>query len=443
MAANDKDWEVPAGVTHRASFMLSRYLEYTDPSIELKLKPVSSETLAYLAEIPALFMSEIKEDREGHATINIRVGTVENLQVISSEIQYEFRIERDLGSVRIDDRERFRLALAMGQWELHRTHWAVKEGDLMRALADLGLADHAPVPSEPLPLPLPPDSTKAEWPTIDKLEDYLARVLALKIEDGEEIFYRGHSDSSYRLEPALFRRNKAGEYRYRQKEQVLVREIQSSQASEFSTDVYMLDQLVRMQHYGLPTRLLDISYNPLIALYFACANPKYDATGNETDGEVIILRTQTELVKFFDSDTVSCISNLSLLSGYEQDGLDTSLELNGLNGLPSCKKLLHFIRREKPYFESRIDPADLDKILFVRGRNTNERVISQSGAFLLFGKDAVLPETGHSTLQLERIKIQNKAQILIQLSKLNIKSDTVFPGIEKTTAEIARKHEIK
>lgn len=30
--------------------------------------------------------------------------------------------------------------------------------------------------------------------------------------------------------------------------------------------------------------------------------------------------------------------------------------------------------------------------MFVHGRSTNERIISQPGAFLLFGKDSVLPE---------------------------------------------------
>lgn len=51
-----------------------------------------------------------------------------------------------------------------------------------------------------------------------------------------------------------------------------------------------LETLAHIQHYGGPTRLLDVSFNPLVALWFA-VEQKFDANGNarpDSDGRIYV-----------------------------------------------------------------------------------------------------------------------------------------------------------
>jgi hypothetical protein len=446
MSSNEEEWNLANGQSSRSTFSLPRFLEYTEKSIEERFQPISQSSLDFLSTVPAIFMSELQFDRTDGKTeyVTVQIGRVFDLIVSKNEILYSYRIDSNFGRFNISNRAAFESAFGMGRMELHRTHWAIKSSELQNALVSAGVTPFVPAPPPPPPphIPPPPIPPVPELPPVDTLQAFLDRIMDLETASDDEIFYRGHSDVKYELIPTLFRKHDNGEFRWLPKEDIITRELLTAQAREFAEDRSMLDHLVRMQHYGLPTRLLDVTSNPLIALYFSCSAMKRDSLGNEIVGEVIVLKTKTSDVSFFDSDKVSCIANLCLLNHGQKNQLDTQLSVEDFKMTDGGQRLLDLIRREKPHFQDKIVPSDLTKIIFVRSRITHERINSQSGAFLLFGKDAVLPETGHSDLDIKRIKILNKAGILKDLAKLNIKASTVYPGIEKTAADIAKAHEL-
>ena len=399
---------------------------------------------------------------------------------------------------------------------------------------------------------------------IESVSDFLNEIKGIKNKSGYTLFYRGHSDKNYELKPSIYRNEN-----FIKNEDKIYRETIAKVPYDFNGKS-SIESLALMQHYGVPTRILDLTTNALVALYFACEeSKKINETEEKSffrkvniDGEVIIFSIPNERVCYSDSDKVTILANLSKYennlhyeknTSYKQDVSDVEMKIketlkkilketlkeininavlekaeslgdytlnkkeelkkyyedyrlknidekiedmienykgkekikddiksfftillltilktiideaeqsyiNNLNEKnPYLKKLLHYIREDKSYFKPIINPNDIGKILAVKPKLDNPRIVRQQGAFLIFGAESSfvynstkpMPEIkkewiikGNNNNKII-IKSSKKESILKELDKLGINKSTLFPEIDKVADYIKEKYTAK
>ncbi|GAB4063819.1 FRG domain-containing protein [Uliginosibacterium sediminicola] len=248
--------------TGRYSLERSRFLEYTEDEISAKFGgDLSSSQIQALISLPCLFMYE---NFDG----DTQTGRLTSISMNGRTIEVSYQLD-DLPPISINDIQDFGKRIGLQRWELTRTHWAIKDIDLYAQLRAMGARDTVDITSglETSAVQSLPEAALPDAKPIASVSEFVHEVLKLE-GDGKEVFYRGHADRvKYKLAPTLFRPEKGGEPKYLLVEHQLYRELLISNSKDFRDDATTLDRLVRMQHFGLPTRLLDITSNPLIALY--------------------------------------------------------------------------------------------------------------------------------------------------------------------------------
>lgn len=85
--------------------------------------------------------------------------------------------------------------------------------------------------------------------------------------------FRGHQDASFELEPTLERSARDKGIEWSELELFILPEFRARARSHLNLSLLphedSITWLSLMRHYGVPTRLLDFTYSPFVALYFA------------------------------------------------------------------------------------------------------------------------------------------------------------------------------
>lgn len=276
---------------------------------------------------------------------------------------------------------------------------------------------------------------------IEEVTKYARGAAALKC-------YRGQRDASWKDIPGLYRPHLR---KLEENEKRAVRDLIGVHPNEFAADTTMFDRLVRMQHFGLPTRLLDVSLNPLVALYFATdPGPEQEKA---TDGVVTAFAVPEEREKYYDSDTVSCIANLANMTKEEKShiirirddrikGSSRAREIKRANKEEVYQRLHHFIRSEKPFFLPIINPIDLFKPYYVHTKMSNRRILAQSGGFIIHGLRPTRNIRYSRTIRETRFIIpkDKKRDMRDALELLGINESNLFPELDKAAKRIGARY---
>lgn len=254
---------------------------------------------------------------------------------------------------------------------------------------------------------------------VDSLNEFIGVIEDLRDTVSSDLWYRGIADASHQPVPGLVWR------KLRSKESNLVHGFLVSYRSYYGAgpmdpwDLYAL-----MQHHGLPTRLLDWTKSPLMALYFAAVSSGKNA--------------KTPAVWAFDPYELNRLS-IGVANVY------CPSELRSRTIAISDDKQLKL----DAYLPSILDPTDTpefpDLPIAIEPALSNSRIRAQQGCFTVHGGDdssiadvfAKSKKTAEWVVRIE-IKPASVSKVVESLFALGFTEDAVFQDLDSLARRVTR-----
>ncbi len=237
---------------------------------------------------------------------------------------------------------------------------------------------------------------------------------------GDALWFRGCKKSTYKLTPTLFRHKDIDNV-----EKLL--ELENRLLTRFSQRALPFlpgglpesnwERMFLMQHYGVPTRLLDWTENAFVALWFALSHANA-SNRNEGDATVWILNPAE-----WNREVFAHIS-------YPGGVLSTADEL---------------LNPYKPQMQDARRSTMNNAPVALYGTHNSPRIVAQRGVFTVAGQSLDPLESfsnpEHHTGSLIRIDIPERSRdrILIDLRSTGFSESMIFPDLDGLARELSHK----